>query len=254
MIEVMLFLSITGLLLVGVLGGTYASIATQRYNDSVRSFAEYLRQIYGEVISPETQGGGNSDDFAIYGKVAVFGLNSQNSADDEDIDNTIYMATLVGDVHINGTNADFIAELQSVHARIYCGVMQSAGNPEDTESTLSSYVPLWNSKLRGIDKKPFTGTVIISRAPSSGMVHTAYTEETFNIRDECEPGNDAASTAFSSYLAANPGNFSATSDIDFCIWSNNSTVVRDIRLAPDGRNTSAVSIIEDNPGESRCSR
>ena len=52
-LEVMLFLAITGLMLIGVIGGTYSAIASQRYTDSVRSFAEFLRQTYAEVISPE---------------------------------------------------------------------------------------------------------------------------------------------------------------------------------------------------------
>jgi len=56
LIEVSIFLAITGLLLIGVLGGTYSNIARQRYNDSVRSFAEFFRQMYAEVISPETLG------------------------------------------------------------------------------------------------------------------------------------------------------------------------------------------------------
>lgn len=59
-IEVMLVLGLTGMLLIGLLGGTFASIASRRYSDSVRSFAEYLRQEYSEVLSPESLGSGNS--------------------------------------------------------------------------------------------------------------------------------------------------------------------------------------------------
>ena len=40
MLEVTLVLALTGLLLIGLLGGTAAAIQTQRYNDSVRSYAE----------------------------------------------------------------------------------------------------------------------------------------------------------------------------------------------------------------------
>lgn len=44
-IEVMLVLAISALILLGALGGTYSSIRAQRYNDSVRAFAESLRQV-----------------------------------------------------------------------------------------------------------------------------------------------------------------------------------------------------------------
>ena len=50
MLEVTLVLALTGLLLIGLLGGTAVAIQTQRYNDSVRSNAEYLRTMYSEVI------------------------------------------------------------------------------------------------------------------------------------------------------------------------------------------------------------
>jgi prepilin-type N-terminal cleavage/methylation domain-containing protein len=52
-IEVMIFLAISGLLLVGVLIGTGTTIARQRYNDAVQSFAEFLRQQYSFVINPQ---------------------------------------------------------------------------------------------------------------------------------------------------------------------------------------------------------
>ena len=75
-IEVMLVLAITGLMLVGVIAGTYSSIATQRYNDSVRSFSEFLREIYAEVISPQSLGEGNSDTPAGQGCGALTGGKS----------------------------------------------------------------------------------------------------------------------------------------------------------------------------------
>ena len=54
-IEIMIFLAITGLLVVGVLVGTGSTIARQRYNDAVESFAEFLRRQYSFVINPQIQ-------------------------------------------------------------------------------------------------------------------------------------------------------------------------------------------------------
>lgn len=52
-IEVMIFLAISGLLVIGLLAGTSASISRQRYNDSVQDIADFLRAEYSSVINPE---------------------------------------------------------------------------------------------------------------------------------------------------------------------------------------------------------
>ena len=50
-IEVMLFLAISGFLLIGLMVGVTTTVARQRYNDSVQDLAEFLRSIYSEVIN-----------------------------------------------------------------------------------------------------------------------------------------------------------------------------------------------------------
>lgn len=251
LIEVSIFLAITGLLLVGVLGGTYSNIARQRYNDSVRSFAEFFRQIYAEVISPETLGAGNSNESAIYGKVIVFGLESPDNDDSRDQDNTIYTATLVGDVEIPTTSSGFISELGAVHARLFCG---STTDEDEATTTLGTYVPLWGAKIHNTEAKPFRGTLIISRSPTSGTVHTAFTTEQFNIKDHCAPDDQSASSIFAQAIQETPQVFSTSEDVDFCLQSENSNIIRDVRIGADGRNTSAVNIVPDDPEESKCQR
>lgn len=251
LIEVMLFLAITGLLLIGVLGGTYANIATQRYNDSVRSFAEFLRQVYSEVISPESlgstsetdQGIGSSNDQAIYGKVIVFGLEDEGATD------RIYTATLVGDVTPPTTSSGFIPDLAAVNARLFCGT--------DTGtylSTVSNYTMLWDAHIQNTDLNQFKGTVIIARSPTSGTIHTAFTNETYNIRDYCQPTSASASNNLNRALKENPNSFSTTEDINFCVESQNSFTIRNVRLTADGRNTSAVNILTADDPEASCHR
>lgn len=247
MIEVMLFLVISGLLLIGVLGGTYAAIAGQRYHDSVRSFSEFLRQIYGEVISPETLGAGASNNQAIYGKIAVFGL--EDSSRNSDL---IYTATIVGDVRVPTESGSFIGELSAVNATLFCG-----NNEQD--STVDTYAPLWGAEIRNSDNRQFTGSVIIARSPTSGTVHTAYTEEQFNLRDYCQPGANSAALSFRNAIqdaARNPESrkFDSSTSLDFCLLSENSVTLRDVRLESDGRNTSAVNILDESDPESKCRR
>lgn len=50
-IEVMLFLAITGLLIAGVLGSTTASLNSQRYRDGVENFRNVIRSQYETVYS-----------------------------------------------------------------------------------------------------------------------------------------------------------------------------------------------------------
>ena len=241
-IEVMLFLGLSGLILVSVIAGTYTSIAVQRYNDSVRSFAEFLRQTYAEVISPETLGAGASNDYAIYGKVLVFGLEDPANSQD-----TVYTATLIGDTTIPSGSGTFAEELKSVGARLFCGSTDGK-----LDSTVNLYIPLWESKIENTDHQQFSGTIIIARSPTSGTVHTAYSSEQFNLKENCAPGDQSASTRFHTAIDENPSSFSTKNDLNFCIKSGNSNIVRDIRLRADGRNTSAINILTDDDPEAKC--
>ncbi len=243
-IEVMLFLGITGLMLVGVLGGTYSSIARQRYNDSLRSFAEFLRTIFAEVQSPESLGAGNSKDYAIYGKIAVFGLNDGE-------EDKVYTATLVGDVMPPSSSDGFIEELKAVNARLYCGETASASRPE-RESTLNDYTMQWGAKLEKPESAGnFTGTVVIARAPTTGTIHAAYTEEPYRIDESCQPGNDAASVRFKEDLQSTPDLYKQDDKLTFCIKSQNSSIVRGIALDLEGHNTSSVSTLPEGEGSCR---
>lgn len=245
-IEVMIFLAISGLLLMGVLGGTYASIATQRYNDSVRGFAEFLRQIYSEVISPESLGatngdyGGNSDHYAIYGKVVVFGLNGQTA---------VHTATLVGNTDIPTSSAGFLDELSSVNIGIFCGITDAAGNVVN-DTTVDTYTPLWESQIVEPSGNLLKGTVIIARSPTSGTVHTAYKKDLLpNLANQCSPSDgNAASGALNSEI----GNFNMIDDVNFCIKSDQSKVIRDVLLTADGHNNTAINLLDEADSRNIC--
>lgn len=55
-IEVVLFLAISGLMAIGLLAGTSMAIQRQQYRDAVQSFAGYLRDEYARVVSVENDG------------------------------------------------------------------------------------------------------------------------------------------------------------------------------------------------------
>lgn len=58
-IETMLFLSITGILAVGILAGTSSSINIQRYHDSVTSLQSVLQQQYSNVANTSNDNSGD---------------------------------------------------------------------------------------------------------------------------------------------------------------------------------------------------
>lgn len=54
-IEVMIFLAISGFLLVGIMAGTSASISRQRYQSAVQELSEFLRTQYSAVVNAQIQ-------------------------------------------------------------------------------------------------------------------------------------------------------------------------------------------------------
>lgn len=260
-LEVMLFLAITGLMLIGVIGGTYSAIASQRYTDSVRSFAEFLRQTYAEVISPETlkEQGGNDNNLAIYGKAIIFGADGENK---DDKDNRVYTATLVGSADLKGTQAttssDLVKALADVNLEFFCGDSSRAA------SSVSSYTPLWQAKIMapksddplvGEEKQDFKGTVLIARTPGSGAIHTFYAPDYVpeNIVSDCNSYNSSTDLkGLTKQLSEKKFKYKT---IDFCIkedQTSNNSRMRDVRLAADGRNTSAISLIDLDGEDSLC--
>lgn len=257
-IEVMLVLAITGLMLIGVLGSTYISINSQRYNDSLRNFAEYMRSIYAEVLSPSSitedpdAAIGNSSDYAILGKVLVFGVNGGD---------TVYSATLVGSANIqNRSDDDFLANITNVdenNTSVFCGNL-AAGQP----SSVQSYTPLWEAGLAQANDVPtgahyadqFEGTMIIARTPTSATVHTAFAPG--KIYDFSGSNCTAANASFQNDLTTQHNGFDTFYRMDepvgICVTSESIRVHREVRIAADGRNESAVWLRQTDDGGNAC--
>lgn len=257
LVEVMLALAVTGAMLIGLIGGTFVTIAQQRYNDSLQGFAEYLSGIYDEVLSPISQGAGNSKDQAILGKVLVFGHSYEGSADDT---RSVYSATLVGSADIFRTSSrSFIEELGNPEAKVslVCG-REGSTEDEKHDTTVQAYVPLWEAWLAGAGDnkgKPLVGTLIIARTPTSGSIHTIYAFDdniTYNLKDGCTPSDDSANTEFQQRLQDPVLRqvYKNDNDLKICVQSENTSVPREVDLIADGNNNSAVRIL--NADQSQC--
>ncbi|MBR3256639.1 type II secretion system protein [Candidatus Saccharibacteria bacterium] len=175
LIEVALFLVITGALFAGIVTGVQNSIYQQRMNDSVQSFMEFLRTVYSETMNVQSLGTGRTDR-AIYGKLITFGENTNLnfSSDSTNAENNIYVYDVIGDV---GEEVGFTSSALSTLTRLNAHVMTKDENGEITlNGIVESYNPRWGAIIQDSVGNPFRGSLLIIRHPNSGVVYTFFAD------------------------------------------------------------------------------
>lgn len=279
-VEVALFLGLTGILFVGIVMGTNNSIVQQRFFDSTQSYAEFLRSIYSQVSNPEGVGTGRSEELAIYGKLISFGqtvdLSGHNIPNDEQ---KIFVYDVVGDVVGTGTGAA-VELLRNMNASVVvgdAGSMSVAGIAE-------TYEPRWTATIettteRGAsdaaDSNLYRGTILVVRHPRSGTVNTLVSPEVLPINERviagpnynearkllmrvlCAGVNDPAMGGYNACDAALDGEtvlpagrgFS-TQEVNFCVNPGGhdfeASLRWNVRLIDNARNASGVETIDLN--------
>ena len=241
LIEVSLFLAISGLLFFAITLGVQNSIYQQRKNDSVQSFIEFLRGAYDEVLNVQNDAttGGKSDN-AIYGKLIVFGENV-NLAGGQAEKNEIFTYSVVGkigDVE-SGRTLKMLKDLEA-------NVVSQTDEGKTLAGFASSYEPKWSAEVETTDKQQFKGMLLIVRHPTSGAVNTYFNNNVIQI-------NEAIQTGTVSILSDSNIDGYQIRDVDFCINTEpgNSNALRsDIRLMANARNASGVELMTDE--ESLC--
>ena len=268
-IEVSIFLAVTGLLFIGITVGVQNSIFHQRYNDAVQSFADFLRGVYDGVLNVQGSGYGRSEQI-VYGKMIVFdsqdgedggdsgggenngcleqlegaGLETKQGfcvytlvGDDPDITEDIGLTALLRNVGLSTTvpaNSDDSGE--------------SAEGGEALAGVIETYSPKWGvgvqEKVVGdSSSKPFKGTILIVRHPYSGKVHTLFSNKAMT-ESELSGAFHADALKFS------------YEDVDFCINPNGidgdpSAISADVRIAKNAGNAVGVDVIMDS-GNNKC--
>ncbi len=254
LVEVILVLGIAGLMLVGLISTSFSTIARQRYNDTVRGFAEFLRSLYDEAISPQSWGvlndegktaTGSSSNKAILGKMAVFGLDGNS--------NRVYTATLSGSTNIDRITSDgFLSDITYIDD----GTPEAKKNATNTAiicSSVNYYDLLWEADLHQANDtsvytedsfaNKFEGTLIIARTPTSATIHTIFARGvTYDISTEekCNASNGTFQENLLDQHAGVKQFFAIGKETNMCIKSDNSKVSREITIAADGNNTSAI--------------
>ncbi|MBC7943578.1 hypothetical protein H7X68_03725 [Candidatus Saccharibacteria bacterium] len=169
-IETMLFLAVTGVLVVAILAGTGTSINIQRYRDSITSLQSVLQDQYSEVINVRNEVAGQSlicdADANITTGVGLARGQAEcvllgrliTTADDN---KTLKMSAVVG--HISPTaplDSSDLATLKNYKLNIL---------PISSQD----YAIEWGSSLvQPGGNNPLAFSILILRSPSSGVVRT----------------------------------------------------------------------------------
>lgn len=276
LIEVALFLAVTGLLFVSIAVGTQSTITQQRFTDATQNFAEFLRSIYSEVSNPQSVSTGRSETLAIYGKLVVFG--ESQGLDDEPLDQGInadgsqkvYVYDVIGDVNDNrtGTITEILADLD---ANVVTLTREDGTNiwRATPAGIVEGYTVRWAATIeqaRDADDKishqPYTGSILVVRHPRSGTINTLVSPKVIEVNKSVATMNelDIILTEdipdwIRSLLTDKLDSFT-TSTIDFCL--NPSGIIaqsefrRDIRLVANARNASGVEIIDTDSSDNKC--
>ena len=260
-IEVSLFLALSGLLMVGLIVGTNASISRQRYNDSVNNFAEYLRTAYNDVsnisndnpnsseVSGNEQGKAGRSKYAVYGKLLTFGEPGTTISEAQAYDVVGYA--------VNSSNiidSDTLSILRKVQANIVYDKDDTIGSNYQFYRRVTYTAP-WGASFEQPNGYRYYGAVLIVRSPVSGIIHTysrAYTSSNMlNISQDFSPDNAYVYNLFKNLL--NDGELSRE-DVNICIDSedNNNKRRRNILIYKYAVNSSGVIPTELDANDNPC--
>ena len=266
LIEVALFLAVSGALFVGVMAGMQGAISEQEKNDAVQNFAEFLRSAYSEAENVQNLVTGGRSEKAIYGKLITFGENT-NLLGNPNTDREIFMYTVVGDVRNNtsgGTSTlEILQKLQVGVTEVKDSKLQLMGISEGYKMRWDTYLQRKCTvegevvKVCGEDAyKQFEGSILIARQPNTGTIFTYYSPKVVQVNQTIKNyvGGSSDSNPFlktgaldvtgQNYLTANE--FSNENPIDFCInvsGAQNGTERTNVRIIQGASNASGIEIV-----------
>lgn len=249
LIEVSIFLAITGVLFVGVTMGVQTSINQQRYNDAVQNFMEFLRSTYSNVSNVQSVLGRGNSEKAIYGKMVTFGESYNLAGDKINPGDAIFSYTVIGNIG-NSESGNVLQSLKNLDANV---VVKNAEGELKIAGLAESYVPRWSSQIEvpcsgdTCEYKPFTGTLLIVRHPGSGIVYTFYSSEVVEVNRGIRLDG-----AVSLNTILDPDS-SQMDQIDFCVNQNPgvASIRGDVRIMKGARNASGVELIPEEEGVCR---
>ncbi len=225
-IEVMLFLGVSGLLIVGLLASIWGGITQQRYRDAVVSFQETLRQPYGSLVAIQNQRPANSDgcagfrgtsDCLLLGK--FLHVTSQNVAGSGA--SIVTMSDVIGALPTVDPGSNYLAILR-------------AYQPQIVTANRSTSDMQWQTQMAWPTADPMNGfAMLVLRSPVTGQIHT------FTWKENATPTQAVLSSAAG---PINSTNENASPVI--CVDPNGMNVPRSgIKIQPRASTAAAVGQI-----------
>lgn len=250
LIEVALFLAVTGALFAAIMGGVQNSIFQQRINDSTQSFMEFLKTAYSETMNVQSLGYGRSN-MAIYGKLITF--NEEYALDgarfdDGDNRNRIYMYDVFGDIKEDGIGApnSVTKALKDLNAH----VIREEDGKKVLNGIVETYTPKWGAAIQNSKGQPFSGSLLIIRHPNSGVIYTFYSTTTIPVngmRLQTEGG--VPDIGWNSFEINSDGN------INFCINPTPESSYPNrpnVRIVAGSRSGSGIELVPESDQEYAC--
>ena len=260
LVEVALFLAVTGALFAGILVGTQNSIWQQRYNDAVQNYVDFLKNVYAEVSNPQSIGDGRSDQ-AIYGKLITFGQTvGVNGETLETGTQKFYVYDVVGDATNAGTGT-VQAMLADLNANVVVDMKNDSGSVTGISPAgiIDTYTPIWGASIEETaqnDDNLFKGSILIVRHPRSGTMSTLVSSDVIEVNKEIRDVNmDGDYARINNLLTNELGKF-GTAEVDFCLnpygYGERADMRRDIRLLSNARNASGIELVSLDSDDYKC--
>lgn len=247
MLEIMFFIALSGLLVAGIIAGTHGAIQQQRYNDTIQSFAEFLRSVYSSVGDPQGIKNGRSD-YAVYGKLVTFG-EEYDTEGNKNTSNKIFTYDIIGNADELSTS-NVLASLRAADAHV---LNSDGAGGQIYAGYASSYIPQWDAKVQvPTSDNDFKGALMIVRSPSTGTLYTFSTSTIIQVNKSVwVPGSpkNPLQDAMVTFV---------DDDVDFCIATDDTTFYngrrRNIHLDKGSHDASAVEIISLDSAKNKCKK
>ncbi len=253
LIEVSIFLAVTGALFVAITVGVQNSIYQQRYNDTVQSFADFLGNLYSEVANVQSDSNGRHDE-AIYGKMVTFGEEQGNEAENKQV---MHVYTVIAKA-VNSwdvVDSNTLGLLKTLQANV---VRKNSDGKYEAVGIIEDYTPKWSARVQKTDSfEDYTGTILIIRNAKSGTIQTFALNNVIDVKDRIVGDLSGDPKIFEYGEDKNYLDDFRPMSVDFCINPNGSEESNnraDVRLVKGAHDASGVEIIPFDSDNNKCRR
>jgi type II secretory pathway pseudopilin PulG len=179
-VELILFLGITGALFAALIVGVNSSIGQQRYKESVVSYKALLEDQYSQVIHPQN---GRDDKWTCDSTGGV--AQAPNGGQARGTTDCVLLGRYI-QVKDNGSKIETgdVIGIQPVDSSSLTNDILALAAYEPTISPINSTEDdvQWQSVLQSIDRQPSSASFLILRSPLSGLLRTFALSEPLPAR------------------------------------------------------------------------